>query len=321
MVILLHISGPWLYKLGGVNIMVWDSIAILHSFTRFCVPIFLMITGALLIKKEYNIKDFYKSKLSRIIVPLLFWSFFYIIIFISFDIFQGKQYDFKSIIQYSFNALINGAAYHLWYMYLIILLYLLIPIISNGNLLISKFQIWFFIIFWILVLFFAQFSSNNLIFINTRLFLGYFGYLILGIFISDLKITKRKAIVFSVVLISIGWVSTFYPVLRTFRDYNYVLNEWFYYLNVNVVILSVGVFLLIKNIELNWNWIHNIARHSFGIYFIHLFYIMVLNKILIFPIPVPLPIYLLIYATVVLALSYYSILFLSKIPIINKYIE
>ncbi len=320
-VIILHVSGPWLYKLNGVNLAAWSSVAIIHSFTRFCVPVFLMITGALLLNKETGVLQFYRLRLTKVLWPLLFWSTFYIIIFIFFDVYNGKQYTLIEIKDYTIRSLTNGAAYHLWYMYLIIALYFFIPFVTPLKNKLSSNKTIIFLLFWLLILLFAQIGANSLVFINIRVFVGYFGYLILGSFISELKLSKKNSLFWASALILIGMIATFYPVYTSYKNDGYVLSEWFYYLNINVVLLSMGVFLMIKNIELKWGWLSKISQHSFGIYFIHLFYIMLLNKVMRFTISIPIAVHILLFSFVVLLLSYISIYLLKKVPLINRYIE
>ena len=47
-------------------------------FLRPCVPLFVMITGILLLPVKMSFEDFYKKRLLRIAVPFLLWSVLYI---------------------------------------------------------------------------------------------------------------------------------------------------------------------------------------------------------------------------------------------------
>ena len=46
------------------------------SLVRPCVPLFVMMTGVLLlpVKKEYTLGGFYRKRIGRILPPLVFWS-------------------------------------------------------------------------------------------------------------------------------------------------------------------------------------------------------------------------------------------------------
>ena len=44
------------------------------SFVRPCVPLFAMMSGILLFPVKTDLATFYKKRMSRIIIPLIFWS-------------------------------------------------------------------------------------------------------------------------------------------------------------------------------------------------------------------------------------------------------
>jgi len=321
MVIVLHVSGPWLYKLNGVNGFTWGSVALIHSFTRFCVPVFIMITGALLLKQNTSPKDFYKIRFSRILKPLLFWSIVYILIYVLFDFIFGKSTSVIKVFTFAFDSLIHGAAYHLWYMYLLLAMYIFIPFASK---ILQSMQIKYLLLIlttWFVMLSLTQYYEENQYLQTIRFYLGYFGYLILGYFLSNLKMSKQIGLLISVVLLVLGLATTFIPAYTNYIDQNVSRLNWsFYYLNINVVVLSIGIYLLFKNINFKSNLISKISNHSFGIYFVHLIFIMLLNKIFTFS-ELPIVLYIFIFSGVVLILSYFSILFLSKVRILGKYIE
>ena len=43
-------------------------------FVRACVPLFVMMTGVLLLPVRAELGDFYRKRIGRIVVPLVFWS-------------------------------------------------------------------------------------------------------------------------------------------------------------------------------------------------------------------------------------------------------
>src|ERR1700749_2914497 len=77
-VIILHCSSPLLAGYGKVPASDWWVGDFFNAITRFAVPVFVMITGALLLNRDYEIGDFLKKRLTRVVVPFLFWSLVYI---------------------------------------------------------------------------------------------------------------------------------------------------------------------------------------------------------------------------------------------------
>ena len=90
-VVLLHVASSVLYKYNQVPNSHWWIGNVYDSFARFSVPLFLMITGALLLGKQYSYSIFLKRKVVRILLPFAFWTAIYIIYnFIEPPQFNGK---------------------------------------------------------------------------------------------------------------------------------------------------------------------------------------------------------------------------------------
>lgn len=60
-------SEPW-YNLWG---------SFYGSFMRPAIPLFVMVTGALLLPMKQNMAFFYKKQITRLVVPFLIWSVLY----------------------------------------------------------------------------------------------------------------------------------------------------------------------------------------------------------------------------------------------------
>lgn len=62
-----------------VNSFHWQCLNFFSSITRWCVPIFVMISGVFFLEptKEIIIKKIYSKYILRIVIALLFWSVFY----------------------------------------------------------------------------------------------------------------------------------------------------------------------------------------------------------------------------------------------------
>lgn len=79
-VVLLHVSSRVVMwsELGSND---WWYANLYDSLVRWCVPVFVMISGALLLspEKAEPLGLFYKKRASRILFPLVFWSLFYML--------------------------------------------------------------------------------------------------------------------------------------------------------------------------------------------------------------------------------------------------
>ncbi|MEG2929604.1 MAG: acyltransferase family protein, partial [Oscillospiraceae bacterium] len=73
--ILLHVSASKWYT-TSVNSFEWQVLNIYDILVRFCVPVFVMISGAFFLdaNREYTIKKLFSKNILRIIVAFIFWS-------------------------------------------------------------------------------------------------------------------------------------------------------------------------------------------------------------------------------------------------------
>ncbi|WP_258911416.1 acyltransferase [Pseudomonas putida] len=121
MVVLLHIASAGAIQLDDN----WMSSNIYNSLVRSCVPLFLMLSGALLLNRTDSAITFYQKRFLRILPPLLFWSVFYAL----WRDTMGAGYG--SFWQATVAMLHGPVYYHLWYLYAIIGIYLFMPFMAK----------------------------------------------------------------------------------------------------------------------------------------------------------------------------------------------
>jgi len=116
MVIVVHIGAKGFGVLGHN----WWAINLYESVARIAVPLFFMVSGALLLPRQHGIAAIGK-RLWRIGLPLIAWSVLYLMWFRH----TGQQ-------QSNWPALIVGGPVvaHLWYLYALIGLYLFLPVLA-----------------------------------------------------------------------------------------------------------------------------------------------------------------------------------------------
>lgn len=202
-VILVHVSHPLTEQ---IHHQYWWVANLYDSSARFCVPIFLMLSGSLLLKKQVDIKPFISKRLVRILIPFLFWNTVYLMINQYFTyIASGQFYTLNTIIK----AYIKGASFHFWYVYMIIGLYLLIPILTSWITLKNHKQITYFLGIWVITIAASCLSPKyQSYFLELPYFSGYIGYLILGYWLSVQNIQKKQALLVGFTLFILGVFST-----------------------------------------------------------------------------------------------------------------
>ena len=81
LVVMVHVAGPVLYEFNTAPRSHWGIANAFDSFARPCVPLFVIISGFLLLdprKRDEPLGDFFKKRLLKVVVPYLFWAAFYI---------------------------------------------------------------------------------------------------------------------------------------------------------------------------------------------------------------------------------------------------
>ncbi len=132
----------------------------LGSLMRPCVPIFVMMTGVLLLPVQTDMAAFYKKRIGRLIPPMIFWSLVLPVLYFIYlnYINPDTQNPLISMPDHSLEALwfklytfifnFNFDTVPLWYLYMLIGLYLIMPIISGWLEKVSKKELKLFLGIW-----------------------------------------------------------------------------------------------------------------------------------------------------------------------------
>lgn len=264
-VIVIHVSGPLVVKFGEIPFADWNIANVFDSLSRFSVPMFFMISGALLLSKDYSLGDFFKKRLGKIIPPFLFWSLTYSLL--NRYVFNDEFFHLDKVIRDIFY----GSEYHLWFVYALIGVYLITPILRKWIKNASQNEILYVLIIWVITLIigipgFKHFFPK----VNLSYFSGFIGYFILGYYLKQF-IGKKKA--FAVVSFAFGTVITIVGTY-VFTIKNSVFYHYFYeYLNLNTLLVALGVFLLFNKMQVSNERLKPILlklnQTCFGIYLIH----------------------------------------------------
>jgi len=330
-VIIIHITTPVVKMSYGTNMLYWWIGNIIDSAVRFAVPVFLMLSGATMLDKSYNIGKFYKKRIIRVLVPFLFWMIVYWIFRWYSLPAQLKPYGFAHITDWAVNLFLTvGVSKHFWYIYMILFLYLFVPLFALFVRNMSSSMILFLLGAWVLLCYISNSLPINMYTWSGDYFskiYGYFlysGYMFLGFFIYKYTYVSRNirltcGILFFITILISGFVTYF----DSQKDGK--LNTAVYsYLNPNSMIQSFVIFLWLKNIIIRNKIMQHvqkiISNYSYGIYLVHILVIDVLfqHKILWTMAHPLLSLPLLFFLT--LTASFFIIYILRKIPF-GKYIS
>lgn len=124
-VLLLHVSAYFVINrdVGSASWLIGNSI---DSLLRWCVPVFVMISGALLLdsSKSESLSIFYSKRVKKILVPIIFYTTLYSLWKIFRAYVSGQPIELSLVL---IDALNGEAFYHLWFLFMIIGLYAFTP--------------------------------------------------------------------------------------------------------------------------------------------------------------------------------------------------
>ncbi|MBQ9610925.1 MAG: acyltransferase family protein [Lachnospiraceae bacterium] len=303
-----------------------DSYAITNCVAymmMWAVPCFVMVTGALLLNpdKDIPLKKLYGRYILRIIITLLLFTTVFTISDIIYN--KEKLNIFAVIKRTGYKFFTNSSWAHMWYLYLMIGLYVLLPVfralvkeLDTKNLyclLIAYF------VFNSVIPLINQFADIKLGFYITTNSIFPF-YLIMGYMINNnlIKIdTKLSALLFAVgealiiILSILGIKNNNADIVSLLGNYSFV----------PVCITSIGAFGFFRNIKINKpnKFILTVDKLSFGIYLVHLGFLRYgIKSELINPYKYGGNLFIIVIVLIVFGLSFVLSYLLRLIPGIKK---
>jgi surface polysaccharide O-acyltransferase-like enzyme len=286
MVIGIHASGSVAQGDTTYDTWYWWSANLYDSLCRPAVPLFIMLSGFLLLGKDYPLGDFLKRRFSRVLVPALFWM-------IVFSIYNYFAHNDPATVQIALKYIVErNVHYHLWFIYLIIGLYLLYPIIRPWVRTAREQDYWYFFAVcafgtWGLKILATFFDLH--VGLYFELFTNHAGTFVLGYYLgqkmpSDVppganplitpwRLTRKQLIwiAASLIVVCTG-VTAVGSWWFSITNGNKFFLYFYDYLTPNVGIATIGWFILAQLTFQRSNLLEvekEFATASFGIYFVH----------------------------------------------------
>ena len=325
-VLAIHAAAPYATMYQKIDFSMWEAGIIYNSLSRWCVPIFFMISGALLLgKKEESLKEFFSRRANKILVPFVFWSVIYYL--------WRALYIYKSAASLTeFKQLFLNANiyYHLWYFYALIAIYLLVPMFNvfcrHASQQIVGYTVAMYLLFFGVFRYYAFLVPNRLV--NYFPLTEFIGIVLLGFYLGKFEQSKRMRIIIYVAGI-IGAIATILRTNALTFDQGQFSSYAFGYATPNVLAMSIALFVFFKYFIMKRQQneqfapsklLQRISFTSFGIYLVHPMFLDVIrpyfhdaNGIIIHPaIGIP------IQVVIILIASLIAVLILGKIPYLKR---
>lgn len=330
-VIVLHLSGS---QLTHVPVDSWNF-TLLNAFdalTRWCVPMFVLLSGAFLLDPEKpEPLNRLLLRILRLVVALGVWASVYAI---ADHMEGGGRLNWDGIRSALWNVVLGQTHYHLWFLYTIIGLYLVTPLLRAFVRGATRTDFhWFFLLSFLLASLLptllqfhpSQTLSLYLKRLDLHLVLGYAGYYVAGYYLKTFPLRRKtRAVLYALGLLG-GFVTLFGTQWLSLRQGS--LNGTLYSnMAPNVVFSSVALFVLFRSASerrparRTKSHCAGMAQRSLGIYLVHDLFLMLLRAqgitVLSFSPLLSVP----VLTAVVFVLAYAAAWLLSKLPLFGPYL-
>lgn len=314
-VILIHVMSNTIYTfyIGEPYLSVYQ---ILLSILSFAIPLFVMISGLIFLnpKKEMDTKTILKKYCFKILFLIFFFGTIFILI---------EQFYLNKSLWIPFDTLIlkilsSNTWDHMWYLYIILGLYLITPVLRVLVKHISEkdFQ-YFLILLYICAFFIPEISHYFHIQIDFSIPIAspYLFYYLYGYYIVNYEVSKNyKRTSYILSLLSILLIICSYQNHWNLASMSYI--STFSFLNANAVFL----FFKDKSSKTFFHpLINSLGICSLGIYILHQVYINLIFKFFHWDMILSYPyIGLILYALGILMITYITVYLLRKIKFVRK---
>ncbi len=276
------------------------------SLVRCCVPLFVMMTGVLLLPVATDLGTFYRRRIGRLVLPLVFWSLALPLLFYAYLNWVNPATQNPAIAGdhtwagtvnklWTFVFNFNYDTTPLWYLYMLAGLYFVIPIFGSWLERAERREIRIFLGIWgaSLLLPYVEMVAPLLGYTgnygHTGIFgicdwnkfgtfyyvSGFIGYIVLAYYLKKYPPawSWRKTWAVSIPMFVAGYLITALGYLAMQHHYpgNYAYLEiiW-YFCGINVFMMTFPIFVICRRLEFSPRpWLAQLAGLTFGIYLCH----------------------------------------------------
>lgn len=282
-VIVIHVSALWVngfseYISEGMEIKELTSpisACIYNTISRFAVPCFIMLSGAFILDDERteNYQEFYSKKLMKIGIPTVIFSILYILYKIPIN-FIKEQSGIAVAISLLKDVVKGSPFYHMWYLYMLIGIYLLAPVVFRFKNSISYKDFRKIVYIFLIVASLSKWTGSVRVNWDVGQAFEYLGYFMVGYVIrKDVPKSNYKGFLFILMGVIIEIITAFieyeFQIKRGIAESDLKFGIVGPYCPM-IVIASLLIFIGFTMLDIKYNrWISKLAKMSFIIYLFH----------------------------------------------------
>ena len=284
-VIIMHITaimslsaeGTW-YN-ADVKSFYWHVLNVYNCLVRFCVPVFVMISGALFLNpdKYIPVRKLYTKYIPRIVILFIFWSVMLSVTSYIKGIIIDHTNDLEKL---NLEDIIIGP-FHFWFLYMIVGLYMIVPLLRKITE--SESLTKYFLVLAVIFTFFlpdcadfislfsekyGKFLSGRINTLDLRFAAGFTGYFLLGHFLNKVHISRKtERIIYLVGIAAIIMMPIVSGYISVLKNKPVMI---FDYISVNVLCESTVLFVFFKqHFNRENKFIRKLSQYSLGAYIVH----------------------------------------------------
>jgi surface polysaccharide O-acyltransferase-like enzyme len=286
LVVLIHVSAQLMYSFNSLPPNIWWVANWFDSFARPAVPLFLMMSGLLLLApgKTESLRTFFAKRVRRVVVPFLFWA----CVYLGWRI--GFNHEDIPLAQLPLIVIQGPVYFHLGFVYYLLGLYLAVPVLRPMVRQASRQELIYFVVVWFLAVAILpvlyRFSPLR-VGIPFYVMTGFSGYLVLGELVRPVHLGLRGLGLTLLGLLALTAI-TAYATYRLTVSNGGALDEFFFdYAGPNVILMAIGMALALKSmpheawaqrVPAPYGWIRQVSNASFSIYLFHVIPLEVLQS-------------------------------------------
>jgi surface polysaccharide O-acyltransferase-like enzyme len=271
-VVYIHVASVIVKNLPEVDQTSWFVLTFFDAMVRWCVPVFIMVSGSLLLQKSEPHTQFVKKRLSRVGLPLVIWLPLY---WIGVALFEPPLPNIRTLVN---SVLFEQPYLHFYFLIVMVQLALLTPWLRSVVRSLTRRSLALLTILLLYIGIAYQSKTTSVFY----LFIPYLGYYLYGHLTKNLTFRKHQsqliALSIFVVTALIMVVAQYFLQTSTIKFFGMdSATDVVDYLSPAVLVLSLLVFpllntpaayqLVVKFIPANI--ITSLGECSFGIYLIH----------------------------------------------------
>lgn len=277
-VVMIHVVAKD-FNVPDVTSFQWQCFNAFEVITRWSVPVFIMISGALFLdnSRPMPLKKLFGKYILRIATAIIFWSAVFAVLY------QGIY--MHGSLSSVFEKMLQGPD-HLWFLYMLIGLYLAVPLLRciTASEQSTRYFLLLNVIFVYLIpeLFGSTILADIFQRMDFHMVLGYTGYFVAGYWLNSVEISKpcriiiyiagASGVIFAGVFSSVSSIQSGAPVMTFYQ-----------YLSWPIMLSGVAAFVMARyalaNIQVS-AMMRMLSNYSFGIYLMHQIFIDALRRFL-----------------------------------------